>query len=323
MPVTLCVLVLAATAAEGQPRRCEELDRLELPQTTITRAQSVAAGAFTSPVPPAPNAPPSPGFKDLPAFCRLAAEIAPTSDSHIKIEVWMPASGWNGKLMGIGNGAWAGRIGYAQMGRALVRGYATASTDTGHEGNGNDGSCSKPAAAGEDTDYITNGQSNLDLAALAFACDLTRVAGYQWISHGTVFSWLGVTEKHHPLAHQTGSAGADAQLTKIVTWHSEQAAAFLAKLKSFPEGPGTVLDNTVFLWTWSVSVGSHNFNRGPFLLASGKFPLPGGGTLQTGRALKYNGNPHTSLLQSVAALYGVPRMSVYPDWDKGPLPGLY
>jgi hypothetical protein len=184
-------------------------------------------------------------------------------------------------------------------------------------------SCSKPAAAGEDTDYITNGQSNLDLAALAFACDLTRVAGYQWISHGTVFSWLGVTEKHHPLAHQTGSAGADAQLTKIVTWHSEQAAAFLAKLKSFPEGPGTVLDNTVFLWTWSVSVGSHSFNRGPFLLASGKFPLPGGGTLQTGRALKYNGNPHTSLLQSVAGLYGVPRMSVYPDWDKGPLPGLY
>jgi feruloyl esterase len=140
MPVTLCVLVLAATAAPGQPRRCEDLDRLELPQTTITRAQSVAAGAFTSPVPPAPNAPPSPGFKDLPAFCRLAAEIAPTSDSHIKIEVWMPASGWNGKLMGIGNGAWAGRIGYAQMGRALVRGYATASTDTGHEGNGNDGS---------------------------------------------------------------------------------------------------------------------------------------------------------------------------------------
>jgi uncharacterized protein DUF1552 len=184
-------------------------------------------------------------------------------------------------------------------------------------------SCTEPAAAGQDTDYINNGTSNLDLAALAFACDLTRVAGYQWISHGTVFSWLGVTEKHHPLAHQTGSAGADAQLTKIVTWHSEQAAAFLTRLKSFPEGPGTVLDNTVFLWTWSVSVGSHGFGRGPFLLASGKFPLPAGGTLQTGRYLKYNGNPHTSLLQSVAALYGGPKMPVYPDWDKGPLAGLY
>jgi hypothetical protein len=184
-------------------------------------------------------------------------------------------------------------------------------------------SCTKPAAPGQDTDYITNGQSNLELAALAFACDLTRVAGYQWISHGTVFNWLGITEKHHPLAHQTGNAGADAQLTKIVTWHAEQVAAFLTKLKSYGEGPGTVLDNTVFLWTWSVSVGSHRFDRGPFLLASGKFPLPGGGTLQTGRYLKYNGNPHTSLLQSVANLYGVAKMPVYPDWDKGYLPGLY
>ena len=64
-------------------------------------------------------------------------------------------------------------------------------------------------------------------------------------------------------------------------------------------------------------------DRGPFLLASGKFPLPGGGTLATGRYLKYGGNPHTSLLQSVAALYGVPKMTVYPDWDKGPLSGLY
>jgi hypothetical protein len=184
-------------------------------------------------------------------------------------------------------------------------------------------SCARPAAAGPDTDYITNGQQNMELAALAFACDLTRVAGYQWISHGTVFSWLGITEKHHPLAHQTGNAGADAQLTKVVAWHSEQAAAFLKRLQSFPEGAGSVLDNTVFLWSWSVSAGNHRFDRGPFLLASGKFPLPGGGTLATGRYLKYNGNPHTSLLQSVAALYGGPKMAVYPDWDKGPLSGLY
>jgi hypothetical protein len=184
-------------------------------------------------------------------------------------------------------------------------------------------SCTKPAAAGPDTDYIENGKNNLELAALAFACDLTRVAGYQWISHGTVFSWLGATEKHHPLAHQTGNAGADAQLTKIVAWHADQAATFLTRLKSFAEAGGTVLDNTVFLWAYSVSAGNHRFDRGPFLLASGKFPLPGGGTLQTGRYLKYNGNPHTSLLQSVAALYGVPKMSVYPDWDKGPLSALY
>jgi hypothetical protein len=187
--------------------------------------------------------------------------------------------------------------------------------------------CAKPAATGmgvPDTDYQANGKLNLELGALAFACDLTRVAGYQWISHGQIFDWLGAKEKHHPLAHQTGGAAADAQLTKIVTWHVEQVAAFLTRLKSFPEGPTTVLDNTIFVWTWSVSVGSHKFDRGPFLVASGKFPLPMGGTLQTGRALKYSGNPHTQLLQSIAMAMGAQdKMPVYPDWDKGPLPGLF
>ena len=189
---------------------------------------------------------------------------------------------------------------------------------------GSTASCVKPATAGTDTDYQTNGKLNLNLCALAFACDLTRVAGYQWISHGTIFNWLGATEKHHPLAHQTGSAGADAQLTKIVAWHCEQTAAFLTQLKSYAEGATTVLDHSIFLWTWSVSVGSHKVNRGPFLMASGKFPLPMGGTLQTGRYLTYNGNPHTQLLQSIAMAMGVQqKMPVYPEWDKGPLPGLY
>jgi hypothetical protein len=192
---------------------------------------------------------------------------------------------------------------------------------------GSTASCAKPAAAGmgvPDTDYQANGKLNLELGALAFACDLTRVAGYQWISHGQIFDWLGVTVKHHPLAHQTGGAGPDAQLTKIVTWHVEQVAAFLKRLQGMTEGGGSVLDNTIFVWTWSISVGSHKFDRGPFLLASGKFPLPMGGTLQTGRYLKYGGNPHTQLLQSIALAMGAQdKMPVYPDWDKGPLPGLY
>ena len=183
--------------------------------------------------------------------------------------------------------------------------------------------CSKPPAPVSEVEYQKNGQLNMELCALAFACDLTKVAGYQWISHGQVFNWLGATEKHHPLAHQTGSAGADAQLTKIVAWHAEQAATFLTKLKSYAEGPGTVLDNTIFLWTNEISVGSHRFNRGPFVIASGKFPLPMGGTLQTGRLLKFNGNPHTSLLQSLSLAMGGPKMAVFPAWDRGPLPGLY
>jgi feruloyl esterase len=146
MLLLLAGSLTAGPALAAPPRPCEALDGLRLPGATITRAQTVAAGAFTPPVPPAPNAPPGPGYGDLPSFCRVAAELAPTPDSHVKIEVWLPgprgvaSTGWNGKLMGIGNGGWAGRISYGQMGRALVRGYATASTDTGHEGNSDDGS---------------------------------------------------------------------------------------------------------------------------------------------------------------------------------------
>jgi feruloyl esterase len=74
-------------------------------------------------------------FNNLPAFCRLAGEIKPATDSDIKFELWMPVSGWNPKFMGVGNGGWAGEVAYNGMGEPLLAGYATASTDTGHAGN--------------------------------------------------------------------------------------------------------------------------------------------------------------------------------------------
>ena len=56
----------------------------------------------------------------------------PTADSQIWTEVWMPESTWNGKLESVGNGAWAGSIGYRDLATAVKAGYAAASTDTGH-----------------------------------------------------------------------------------------------------------------------------------------------------------------------------------------------
>ena len=118
-------------AAEASAASCESLASLSLPETTITMAQVVAPGAFA-----APGGAESPGanaFAKLPSFCRVAATLKPTSDSDIKVEVWLP-SGWNGKLQAVGNGGWAGAISYPAMAEALARGYATASTDTGHVG---------------------------------------------------------------------------------------------------------------------------------------------------------------------------------------------
>ena len=72
----------------------------------------------------------------LPAFCRVEATARPTSDSEIKFEVWIPpVEAWNGKFQGVGNGGYQGSISYAAMANALRRGYATASTDTGHTGD--------------------------------------------------------------------------------------------------------------------------------------------------------------------------------------------
>jgi feruloyl esterase len=107
---------------------CSDVSRLALPNTTITLAQDVQAGAFAPPGGDAER------FRALPAFCRVAATLKPTSDSDIKMELWLPASGWNGKLQAVGNGAFSGAIVYPAMATALARGYATSSTDTGHAG---------------------------------------------------------------------------------------------------------------------------------------------------------------------------------------------
>ena len=62
--------------------------------------------------------------------------LMPSSDSDIRIEVWLPEPGtWNGKFQAVGNGGWAGTISYPAMAAALAAGYATTSTDTGHVGN--------------------------------------------------------------------------------------------------------------------------------------------------------------------------------------------
>src|SRR5262249_5223350 len=113
---------------------CEKLSALSLPSTTITKAGKVEAGAFPPPPNPNPNAPQGNPFARLRAFCRVAATIRPVSDSEIKIEVWMPAEGWNGKFMGVGNGGWSGAIVYPGLAGSVARGYAAASTNTGHDG---------------------------------------------------------------------------------------------------------------------------------------------------------------------------------------------
>ena len=130
-----CAVLLATMMMYGHALNaaasCESLSALVLPNTSMTLAQMVPAGGFTLPgMGPAAVQ----QFSRLPAFCRVAATLTPSSDSDIKIEVWLPALAWNGKFQAVGNGGWAGAISYGALASALQEGYATASTDTGHSG---------------------------------------------------------------------------------------------------------------------------------------------------------------------------------------------
>ncbi|MBK6797346.1 MAG: tannase/feruloyl esterase family alpha/beta hydrolase [Acidobacteria bacterium] len=127
-PLPASILFVAMMCGSVSAATCEGLAELKLPNTTITTAQTVAMGAFS---PQSGSAAP---YKELPAFCRVVGVIKPANDSEIKFEVWLPSANWNGKFHGIGNGGFAGSISYAGLAGAIARGYATASTDTGHNG---------------------------------------------------------------------------------------------------------------------------------------------------------------------------------------------
>src|SRR5215510_11927292 len=112
----MMMMVVAAALA------CERLATIPLENAIVTSAQTVAAGAL-------------PKEPDLPAICRVAVTIKPSSDSDIKMELALPFERWNGKFQEVGNGAFNGSLALPAMAGAVRRGYAAASTDTGHTGN--------------------------------------------------------------------------------------------------------------------------------------------------------------------------------------------
>jgi feruloyl esterase len=125
------IAVALACASDAAAATCDSLGTFALGNGKVSAAVEVPAGAFN----PSPTAQPSPAFKTLSAFCRVTASLTPTADSDIRIEVWLPGAGWNGKLQSVGNGGWAGVIPYPALAAALAAGYAAAATDTGHAGN--------------------------------------------------------------------------------------------------------------------------------------------------------------------------------------------
>ncbi|AUX29435.1 MULTISPECIES: DUF1552 domain-containing protein [Sorangium] len=164
----------------------------------------------------------------------------------------------------------------------------------------------------------------LDLMAMALACDLTRVASLQFTNSATtkVLSFLGpdITEGHHPMAHNGYADPVNRQrLTKISRFYAEQLAYLIAKLKSMPEGNGSVFDNTVIFWTNEHADGNHLRQNIPYVLAGSA-----AGHFKTGRFVSQAKQVgHNDLLVSLLQAMGVDTESFGdPKYCTGPLKGL-
>jgi hypothetical protein len=186
-------------------------------------------------------------------------------------------------------------------------------------------SCKRPAAPNP-TDFITTGKAQMDLLAMALACDLTRVASLQWRSDMQSFTWVGVNQEHHGLSHQQGSPGPDAQLTKIVTWNTQQFAYLLGLLKGYQDvGGRTLLDNTLVYWPNEIATGKHRLTSVPVVLATGDFTTADGTKIPMGRYLKYPaGTMDTGMLTRLGQAFGLPITNFGGEpWHQGPLPNVW
>ena len=127
----------------------------------------------------------------------------------------------------------------------------------------------------------------IDLMVNSFAADFARVATLQYTNSvgGARMRWLGVDEGHHELSHEPDSnAKAQEKLTKINKWYCEQLAYLAKRLAETPEpgGGGSLLDNTLIVWTNELGKGnSHTLDNIPFVLVGN------GLDFQMGRSLKF------------------------------------
>lgn len=192
----------------------------------------------------------------------------------------------------------------------------------GQEGGVVTESCSLPAEPVEggfgDQAFPGDIRNMMDITAHMLACDVTRIASLQmsyafsYVRH----SWLGHTSQHHTMSHD--NTDRRTELQQIDNWYSQQVLYLLEKLDSFPEGNGTVLDNTLVVWGRELGTTAHRFERSPLVVAGGaNLGVP------QGRNLDFDGQKHAKLLVSIARIMGLDTTSVGDIApNSGPLAGL-
>jgi hypothetical protein len=177
----------------------------------------------------------------------------------------------------------------------------------------------------EDNDNLPHlTKMQIDLMVNSFAADFSRIATFQITNSvgGAKLRWVGVNEGHHELSHNPDSdEKSQERLTKINKWYCEQMAYLAKRLAETPEpgGGGSMLDNTLIVWTNELGKGnSHTLDNIPFVL------LGNGLDFRMGRSLKYPKLPHNRLLLSLAHGFGhrIDRFGNPNFCGDGPLPNL-
>jgi hypothetical protein len=162
----------------------------------------------------------------------------------------------------------------------------------------------EPGVRPENDNIPRISKMQIDLMVNAFAADFARVATLQYTNSvgNARMRWLGVDEGQHELSHKPDTdQDAQAKLTRINKWYCEQLAYLARRLAETPEpgGGGSLLDNTLIVWTNELGKGnSHTLDNIPFVLVGN------GLDFRTGRAVKYPRLPHNRLLMSLAHGFG-------------------
>lgn len=176
--------------------------------------------------------------------------------------------------------------------------------------------CDPGTSPGSPGDIRDKTKAMLDLIALAFQCDVTRIATFMLGNAGSnrTFNFLGLSSGHHTYSHhQSSQANYDA-LAKIDYWEVEQLAYLFGKLDAIQEPDGTVLDNSLVFFSSEIEDGNaHRHTNMPIILGGG-----GGGAVTPGRHVKYNGEPVANLFTSMLHSVGV-NVATFGQDGTGPL----
>jgi hypothetical protein len=198
---------------------------------------------------------------------------------------------------------------------------------TGTAAGASAGTCTPPTLGGSidvkaEANYPKIGQLQMDLLVAALQCGVTRVASFQWGNSNDqcTYSWLGVNNLGHDLAHNNNNCDASgSKKLQVYRWYSEQFAYLLGKLSAIPEGSGTMLDNTVVLWASEFGDSNGHSPDNLLWLLMGNV----GGYFKQGRVLNCGGKSVNDVHTSLCNAFGIADKTFgNPAYCGGPLAAL-